>query len=39
MLQEVRADVLSNAEIKSVIKEGNNISVIELVRGEFYKAK
>ena len=39
MLLEVKANILSNAEIKSVIKEGNNISVIELVRGEFYKAK
>jgi len=39
MLQEVRADVLSNAEIKSVIKQGNQINTIELVRGEFYKAK
>ncbi|MGB3653695.1 MAG: S-layer homology domain-containing protein [Rivularia sp. (in: cyanobacteria)] len=39
MLLEVRTHILSNAEIKSVIKEGNNISVIELVRGEFYKAK
>ena len=39
MLQEVRADVLSNAEIKSVIKEGNKINIVELVRGEFYRAK
>ena len=39
MLQEVRANILSNAEIKSVIKEGNQINTIELVRGEFYKAK
>ena len=39
MLQEVKADVLSNAEIKSVKKEGNKISRIELNRGEFYKAK
>lgn len=39
MLQEVRADFLSNAEIKSVIKEGSQISIVELVRGEFYKAK
>ncbi len=38
MLLEVRANILSNAEIKSVIKEGNNISVVELIRGEFYKA-
>jgi hypothetical protein len=39
MLQEVRSNILSNAEIKSVIKEGNQISIVELVRGEFYKAK
>ena len=39
MLQEVRADILSNVEIKSVIKEEEKISIIEVVRGEFYKAK
>lgn len=39
MLLEVKANILSNAEIKSVIKEGNQINTIELVRGEFYKAK
>ena len=39
MLLEVKANILSNTEIKSVIKEGNKINTIELVRGEFYKAK
>lgn len=39
MLQEIRADVLSNAEIKSVIKQGNQIAVIKLNRGENYFAK
>ena len=39
MLLEVRANILSNAEIKSVIKEGHKINIIELHRGEFYKAK
>jgi hypothetical protein len=39
ILQEVRADFLSNAEIKSVIKEENKISLVGLVRGEFYQAK
>ena len=39
MLQEIRADILSNAEIKSVIKDGNQIAAIELTRGENYRAK
>ena len=39
MLQEIRADILSNAEIKSVIKDRNQIAAIELTRGETYKAK
>lgn len=39
MLQEIRADILSNAEIKSVIKDRNKITAIELTRGETYKAK
>ncbi|MBV6626347.1 MAG: S-layer homology domain-containing protein [Rivularia sp. (in: Bacteria)] len=39
MLQEVKANVLSNAEIKSVIKEANQINGIELNRGEIYTAK
>ncbi len=39
MLQEIRANILSNAEIKSVIQERNKITIIELNRGEFYKAK
>ncbi len=39
MLQEVKADVLSNVEIKSVIKDQNKIAGIELIRGEIYTAK
>ncbi|MGD1872925.1 MAG: S-layer homology domain-containing protein [Mastigocoleus sp.] len=43
MLQEVRADILSNIEIYSVIKDKNKnqnqISGIKLVRGELYTAK
>ncbi|MEO1428141.1 MAG: S-layer homology domain-containing protein [Cyanobacteria bacterium J06633_8] len=38
MLQEVKANILSNAEIKSVIKFGKKIAAIELVRGEVYTA-
>ena len=39
MLQEIRADILGNAEIKSVIKDGNKIAGIELTRGETYTGK
>ncbi|MEA5593871.1 FAD-dependent oxidoreductase [Rivularia sp. UHCC 0363] len=39
MLQEIRADILSNAEIKSVIKDGKKITGIKLTRSETYTAK
>ncbi|WP_414623639.1 S-layer homology domain-containing protein [Calothrix sp. CCY 0018] len=39
MLQEVRANILSNAEIKLVIKDENQIAGIKLTRGETYTAK
>ncbi|MBW4626185.1 MAG: FAD-dependent oxidoreductase [Brasilonema octagenarum HA4186-MV1] len=39
MLQEVRADIISDIEIKSVIKEGQKITAIELTKGETYAGK
>ncbi|MEM7717138.1 MAG: FAD-dependent oxidoreductase, partial [Cyanobacteria bacterium P01_A01_bin.68] len=39
MLQEIKADILSNVEIKSVIKDKNQIAGIKLIRGEIYTAK
>ncbi len=39
MLSEVRADVLSNVEISSVIKQGQKIAGIRLTKGETYMAK
>jgi FAD dependent oxidoreductase len=39
MLKEVRADVLSNADIASVIKQGQKITGIRLTKGETYMAK
>ncbi|MBF2065464.1 MAG: FAD-dependent oxidoreductase [Calothrix sp. C42_A2020_038] len=39
MLREVRADILSNAEIKSVVKSGQKILGIELTKDETYFAK
>ncbi|AFY57893.1 putative S-layer protein [Rivularia sp. PCC 7116] len=39
MLQEVKANILSNAEIKSVVKYDKKIAAIELVRDEVYTAK
>ncbi len=39
MLQEVKADILSNAEIESVIKDEKKIAAIQLTRGEIYRAK
>jgi FAD dependent oxidoreductase len=39
MLSEVRADVLSNVEIASVIKQGQRIAGIRLTKGETYMAK
>ena len=39
MLQEVRADVLDNIEIESVIKDKNQIVGIKLTKGETYTAK
>ncbi|MEM7553100.1 MAG: S-layer homology domain-containing protein [Cyanobacteria bacterium P01_A01_bin.84] len=38
MLQETRTDILSNVEIKSVIKDKNQIAAIKLIRGEIYTA-
>jgi hypothetical protein len=39
MLSEVGADVLSNVEIESVIKQGQKIAGIRLTKGETYMAK
>ncbi|MEM7555396.1 MAG: FAD-dependent oxidoreductase [Cyanobacteria bacterium P01_A01_bin.84] len=39
MLREIKADILSNAEIESVLKNRNQIAAIKLIRGETYKAK
>lgn len=39
MLQEIRADILSNIEIESVIKQRNKITGINLTKGETYLAK
>ncbi|MEM7726247.1 MAG: FAD-dependent oxidoreductase [Cyanobacteria bacterium P01_A01_bin.45] len=39
MLQEIKADILSNAEIESVNKNGNQIAAIKLARGETYQAR
>jgi hypothetical protein len=39
MLREVRADILSDIEIKSVIKDKQNISGIELTKDETYLGK
>jgi FAD dependent oxidoreductase len=41
MLQEVQADILSNIEIESIIKEAqsNKIKAIRLTKGEVYQAK
>ena len=39
MLNEVNADVLSNIEIESVIKQGQKIAGIRLTKGETYMAK
>ena len=40
MLQEIRADVLSSVEIKSVVNnDDGSIAGIKLVRGEYYTAK
>ncbi|MEA5572370.1 FAD-dependent oxidoreductase [Calothrix sp. UHCC 0171] len=39
MLQEVRADILSNADIQSVLKQGQKITGIRLTNNETYMAK
>jgi FAD dependent oxidoreductase len=39
MLKEVKADILSNIEIESVIKSGTKITGIRLTKGETYTAK
>jgi FAD dependent oxidoreductase len=39
MLRDIRADILSSVEIKSVIKEGHKILGIELTKDEIYFAK
>ncbi|MGH8000649.1 MAG: FAD-dependent oxidoreductase [Brasilonema sp.] len=39
MLQEMRTDIISDIEIKSVIKEGQKITGIELTKGESYAGK
>ncbi|MFM7446989.1 MAG: FAD-dependent oxidoreductase [Leptolyngbyaceae cyanobacterium] len=39
MLSEIGADILSRAQIKSVIKQGDRLAGIELTRGETYLAR